>query len=328
MLWRSSLIFTIFLTLANAESLLPERFGNYTRQGVKPIAVSDRAMWNEFGFDTAEQAAYKSGANQLTMTAYRLKDPTGALAAFEWLRPADSTPLKLTDHTDHAASAGNTSFLQMGNYLLTFQGNRPTPADLGQIFAYLPKYDQSSLPALRNYVPAQNLIPNSERYVLGPVSLQKFEPKIPPSVAAFHLDAEAQLARFKTKNGESQLAIFSYPTPQIARERLDAFQKIPGAIAKRTGPLVAVILSPADANDAERVLAEVKYEPTVTLHQNTPKPQGNAGEMLYAICILAIILIVLSVLAGFFLGGFRVALARFGIGTAHAAFTSLDLGKK
>ena len=36
-------------------------------------------------------------------------------------------------------------------------------------------------------LPADGLIPNSERYILGPVSLDRFEPRIPPSVAAFHL---------------------------------------------------------------------------------------------------------------------------------------------
>src|SRR6185436_14584235 len=112
-----------------------------------------------------EQATYKSGANQLTAKAYRLKDPTGALAAFEWLRPADATALKLAPY---AASSGNRSLVLMGNYVLSFEGNRPTPEDLKQIFVFLPKYDQSSLPALRNYVPTNRLIVNSERYVLGP----------------------------------------------------------------------------------------------------------------------------------------------------------------
>jgi hypothetical protein len=327
MLWRISLISTIFLASVHAE-LLPERFGNYNRESVKPAPLTDRAVWDEYGFDAAERAVYKSGANQLTATAYRLKDPTGALAAFQWLRPADATVLKPIEHVGHGVASGGSSLFQMGNYLLSFEGNRPSPTDLKQIFVHLPKFDQSSLPALGSYVPGRNLVLNSERYVLGPESLQKFEPRIPPSTAGFHMGAEAQLARFKTRNGESQLAIFSYPTPQIARERLDAFQKIPGAVVKRTGPLVAAIISPANADDAERLLAEVKYEPTITWSEKIPKPQGNAGDMLTGICILAGVLIVMSVLFGFFLGGFRVMLSRFGIGSAHDSFTSLDLSKK
>ena len=324
MLRRQLIILAILSTSAYAE-LLPERFGNYTRDAMKPIAVSDRPIWDEYGFDAAEQATYKSGSNRMEATAYRLKDPTGALAVFEWLRPADAKPLKLAAY---AAASGNNSLILMGNYVLSFQGNRPTPADLKQIFIYLPKYDQSSLPSLRNNVPMNNLIANSERYVLGPAALQKFEPRIAPSLAAFHLGAEAQLARYKTKNGESQLAIFTYPTPQMARERLGAFQKIAGVVAKRSGPLVAVIVSPADADDAERLLAQVKYEPAIIWSQKIPEPQGNPGDLLMGIGVLSGVLIVLSLLFGFFLGGFRVALARFGLGSARETFTSLHLGKK
>src|SRR4051812_13917659 len=229
---RRKLVTLISLSIAvgaaaNAE-LLPERFGNYTRGDIQPVTLSDRPVWDEYGLDKAEQATYKSGANQLVMTAYRLKDPTGALAAFEWVRPAEVTALKLSEYS---AGHGNNTLVQLGNYLLSFQGGRPTPTDLKQILVFIPKYDQSSLPALRTHVPATHLIPNSERYVLGPASLEKFESRIPPSLAAFHMGAEAQLARYKTKHGESQLAIFSYPTPQMARERLDAFQKLPGVVA-------------------------------------------------------------------------------------------------
>ena len=91
------------------------------------------------------------------------------------------------------------------------------------------------------------LIPNSERYILGPVSLARFEPRIAPSLAAFHLGTEAQLGRYRTPKGDLTLAIFSYPTPNIARERQEEFPKVPGTIAKRSGPLVGVVVQPPDA---------------------------------------------------------------------------------
>src|SRR5437879_1220450 len=114
MLRRNLLVLFALAVTAKAD-LLPERFGNYTRDALKPVTVTDRPVWDEYGFDTAEQATYKSGGNQLVATAYRLKDPTGAFAAFEWLRPAEATPLKLAEY---AAAAGDTSFVLMGNYVL------------------------------------------------------------------------------------------------------------------------------------------------------------------------------------------------------------------
>jgi hypothetical protein len=114
------------------------------------------------------------------------------------------------------------------------------------------------------------MVANSERCVTGPAEPAKFNSGIPPSTAGFHMGAEAQLARFRAAGGELGLAIFSYPTPQIARERLVDFQRISGAMAKRAGPLVAVILSPASPDDAERLLAKVRYEPAITWNERVP----------------------------------------------------------
>ena len=103
----------------------------------------------------------------------------------------------------------------------------------------------SSRPAARDRrLAAEGLIPNSERYILGPVSLQRFVPPIAPSVAAFHFGAEAQSGQYQTPKGKLTLAIFDYPTPNMARERYDEFAKIPGAVAKRAGSLVAVTVQP------------------------------------------------------------------------------------
>src|SRR5262249_37407197 len=128
-----------------------------------------------------------------------------------------------------------------GNYLLDFQGYKPTTAELEGLFQKLPKLDQSPLPALVGYMPTDGLAPNSERYVVGPVTLGAFFAEISPSLAAFHYGSEAEIATF----GAQKLAIFNYPTPNIARERLAEFDKVQGVMAKRSGPLVAVIVSPS-----------------------------------------------------------------------------------
>jgi hypothetical protein len=105
------------------------------------------------------------------------------------------------------------------------------------------------------------------------VSLQKFNPKLSPSAAAFSLSAEAQMGRYRTPTGELSLAIFSYPTPVLARERSEEFRKIPGVTAKRTGPLVVAVTGAADPNDAERLLAKVNYQANVTLDEKAPNKE-------------------------------------------------------
>lgn len=287
-------------------AIWPDQLGSWVKTGSKPATVTDRAMWDEYGLQQAEQAEYAAGAKRFQATAFRLKDPTGALAAFEWQRPADSRPSKLGAL---AATIADGVLLLHHNYLFQFAGWKPESADLQGFFDQLRDVDRGPLPTLKDYLPSANLIANSERYVLGPAALDRFEPQIPPSAAAFHLGTEAQLGRFQAKSGSIGLAIFSYPTPQIARARQPEFEKLPGAMVKRTGPLLAVILSPSDPDAAERVLSEVRYEATFTWTERVPTARDNVGDLIVNIFNLA------GILMGLFLvGGLAFAFLRRWIG--------------
>jgi hypothetical protein len=215
--------------------------------------------------------------------------------------------------------------LAHGNYLLFFQGYKPAFAEIETLIQTLPRLDQSPLPALSSYLPENQLVANSARYVVGPVGLDKFAPGIPPSTAAFHIGAEAQLGTFLKPTGQMKLAIFSYPTPQIARERLVDFQRISGAMAKRAGPLVAVILSPANADDAERLLAQVKYEPNITWSERVPTRRDNIGNLVINAFELIGILLAFCVVAGISYGGVRSLLRRAGPGGEAEAMITLHL---
>ncbi len=151
------------------------------------------------------------------------------------------------------------------------------------------------------------MIPNSERYLLGPVSLQRFLPEIPPSVAAFRLAAEAQLGKYNTPKGVMTMAIFDYPTPSMAREQAADFEKIAGAAVKRAGPLVAVIPSPPDPDAAERLLGKVNYKAEVTENAKVPvnEVKGFARDLLNML-YLAGVVILMCIVAGFGYAGLRI----------------------
>jgi hypothetical protein len=184
---------------------------------------------------------------------------------------------------------------------------------LNEIYRILPKWENSPIPALIGYLPPDGLIPNSERYLLGPISLERFEPRISPSTVAFHLGSEGQLGRYKTAKGDLTLAVFNYPTPNLARERFEEFRKLPGAVVKRTGPLVALAMNPPDPDAAERLLGHIRYEAAVTA--NEPIRQNfNTGlsNMILSIFALAGIFIGMSIIAGVGFGGFRALRRKLG----------------
>jgi len=198
------------------------------------------------------------------------------------------------------------AMLAYGNYLFHFLGYKPQLPELEELFDRLPRLDQSALPTLPGYLPSRDLVVNSERYILGPESLAKFAPEIPPSLAAFHLGAEAQMGRFRAEKGEMSLAIFSYPTPHLARERAEAFRNLAGAMVKRAGPLVAVILAPKDADAAERLLSAVRYEATVSLSQYVPTRRDLWWDLLINIALLTALLLLFCTVAGLAVAGWRI----------------------
>ena len=296
----------LFPVLAGAATW-PEAIGPYHRTSDSPAVLTDQALWDEFGIKDSEAAVYENGKAKLTAIVYRLADTTAALAAFDWRRPKNAQPSNLATL---AVETPTSALLVAGNYLLEVDGYKPAAAELAPVFDSLHDVDGTPLPTLPGFLPSQGLVPNSERYITGPVALQSFDPGIPPSVAAFHLGAEAQLGVFHSPKGDLTLAIFSYPTNQIAMQKQGDFEKLPGAVVKRSGPLLAVILSPPDADAAERLLAQVRYVAQVTLHERTPTTAGQVGNMLVNIFVLIGILLAFSIVAGLFVGGFRAFVLR------------------
>jgi len=315
---RTALFGLLIVLCAGAAqaALWPDQVNDFKKVSSGPAAVADRPLWDECGLNLSEEAHYASTKARFTVTAWRLQDPTAALAAFEWQRPADAQPSQLAEM---AAAVSDGVVFIYGNYLFRFDGWKPAAADLNPFLDHLAKLDQSPLPG--SYLPSKGLVANSERYALGPAGLERFEPGVPVPVAAFSQGAELQTGEYDTKGGRLRLAIFSYPTPQIARQRLEGFQKVSGALAKRTGPLVAVITSPKDADAAERLLATVKYNATISENERIPTKRDNVGDLIWNIFILIGIILVMFIVGGLAFGIAR----RFGWNTADDSMTVLHL---
>ena len=305
-------------------AIWPDQFAGHTRTASGAVQIGkDRPVWDEYGLEDAEQATYTLGAHKFTGTAWRLKDPTGALAVFQWQQPEGARPSNLAGH---AVETADSVMLGYGNYVLRFDGYKPSAEEIHSL--PLARFDQSALPAFVSYLPKEQLVVQSERYVTGPASLEKFEPRIPPSTAAFHLGTEAQLARYQAAGGELELALFSYPTPDLARDRKTEFDRLPGALVKRTGPMLAVVFAPKDADAAERLLARINYQPTLTMNERVPTRKDNIGNLILTIFGLTGLLLVFAFVAGLAFGAFRVVGRKFGIAGAQEPMITLHLGDR
>jgi hypothetical protein len=298
-----SLILAILFAASACAAIWPEHLGTYDRRSVEATQVPT----DEYGREASEQADY--GRFQVSATLY--KDSTGAYAA--WLE-----------------TEGNP--LQVGNYVITCTGN--CPKNLAELAEALPRISHAPLPALGSYFPINSRVPHSQRYILGPAGLAQNAPQIPESAVAFQFGTEGEIARYRVlrnePKSEATVAIFSYPTPQIARQQASAFGAVAGAAVKRTGPLVAVVLGAPDQAAADRLLGQINYEASVTINEPMPlvlRPE-TAAQMLLSIITLAGIVLAFCLASGLLFGGFRVIARRFGYTDAGTAMTTLHLSDK
>ncbi len=287
-------LIALLLPALAAAAVWPETIGAWKRASAGPAALSERALWDEYGFKEGETARYESAGKSITATAWRFQDSTGALGAFNW----------------QSAAAKNAALTLEGNWLLSFSGYRPTAEELKAVIAALPRMARTPPPTLPDYLPAKDLAPNSQRYILGPEALARFAPSIPPSVAAFHFGSEAALAQYRAPKGDLSLALFNYPTPQIAMQQVEAFHRVSGALAKRAGPMVAVVLPPADPDAAERLLSLIKYDAAITMSEYVPTQRDNIGNLIVNIFVLTGMLVAFAAVSGVAVGGLRAFLRR------------------
>jgi hypothetical protein len=316
------LVAFLLLPLLAGAAILPDSIGAYHRTAVSQPTLNGRDLWDEYGLRDYESAAYQNEAGRFTATAYQLQDSTGAMAAFNWQRPAAAM---VSRAAGYAAETATGLMLVRGNYLLVFDGYKPAAPELAALADSLIHVDGTPFPTLPGFLPTQDLVPNSDRYITGPMGLQAFDPAVPPSVAAFHFGTEATFGVFHSPKGDLKLAVFNYPTPQIAMDRVAAFQNLPGAVAKRSGPLVAVVVSPPDADEAERLLAQVQYRVDITQQDHIPTRRDNIGNLVVNAFILAGILLVFCIVGGLGVGGLKVLRRRGKNGRDPDAMITLHL---
>ncbi|HWE51227.1 MAG TPA: DUF6599 family protein [Bryobacteraceae bacterium] len=320
MLSAPRLLFLLAIPAIAFPAILPETIGAWQRGTAASAKIPDQKVWQEFGLQESETAPYLADGQKYTISAYRFADATGAFAALDQIRPADAKPFETTGV---ALQTDKDVLVAVGNYLFIYDGYKPKPEELNHVVGTAPHYSQSPLPTLPRYLPA-GAAPNSQRYITGPESLARYTPSIPPSTAAFHFSAEAVLAKYGSAGKEGTLVLFSYPTMEMARDRLPHFQQVQGAVVRRSGPLVAVTLG-VTPDDAERLLSQVRYQAEITVPEHVPTPKDNPANLFLNIIILCGILAGFCVVSGLVVGGLRVLFRRAGASGEGDAMISLHL---
>lgn len=315
---------------AGAQAILPKSFAGWTQTSeVTTVTQPEQAdaayppVLKEFGFTDSETATYtRPDGRKLTIKAGRFKDATGAYGAFTFYRdPA----MRAEQIGTKSASANQRILFFRSNVLVDAMFDRVSgmsAAELRELAGMLPeaKGIAANLPNLPEYLPKQNVVENSAKYILGPQALAATKTPLRADLVGFSNEPEILTQNYSSSGGPITLMLVQYPTPQIAIERLRAFQgsgdEAHGLVARRTGPILVVASGNVGSSDAKALLNSVNYEAEVTWNEATSiSKRDNIGNLLLAVFGLIGILLVFGVIFGVFFGGIRLLLTRYLPGT-------------
>ncbi len=171
--------------------------------------------------------------------------------------------------------------------------------------------DIPARPTLLDSLPAQSIVVESQRYLLGPESLNAFIER-GRDVFGFAGDAEAVMAEYNLGD-KLKLVIVEYHTPQFAT---DAFARAAGhveslgeadrnrVILKREGNFIVQALNVGDREAAQALIDSIKYPYVVQWLKDPPRPGDDplraqkAAQMLLSTFGLLGIMIIAVLVGG------------------------------
>lgn len=326
-----------------AQGLLPPSLGTWTSLGaptqVSPQQMeqlaSDRAnILREYGITSGERRAYANGNEAITVTLYRMVDPSAAFGVFTFFRDPGMTSLSAGKPIAYAAGHGGRTLLVIGDLMMDVDsGERPMDiADLNALAQSVAgKADQRPYPPIVSFLPRDGLVPGSERYVLGPLALaQVFPPGAANQAdwAGFASSAEAIVGRYRLSDklsgrgrpAEGLLLLILYPTQQLAADRYNALGKTfalnaapdqaggkPAVFGTRSSALIALLAGAESRETAASLLDQIHYASEVTWNEPTHDLTDPSISTIVVGAIVdtgGIMLLVLAASLGF--GGFRL----------------------
>lgn len=319
---------------SSAQSILPASFTGWSGSPTgrlspmrslyqSDVHPNDDAARQEYGLVSGEHADYSRGPESLAVNLYQMKDPSGAYGLYSYLRTTDMPAAGLAEHS---SMSQYRALVLIGNLVLEVQGKNLPKAnrDLKALAAAVaPRAESGLLPTIQQHVPRKGFVDRTDKYVLGPATLNQVFPLADGDWLGFSQGAEAETAKYRVNGRELDLVIADFPTPQTAAKKLAELQKQfdvngskagsnPGHLfAKRDITLLAIVSGAATEEEAGAILNQISSGTEVTWNEPTFQfKEPGIGVMIVgaimgtgAICLFAII-------AGLAFGGFRLVVKR------------------
>jgi len=329
---------------ASAQGILPSSFAGWSgnvQAGLAPpilqsgdsgaanAAALQEAARREYGFVSGENADYKRGSEEMRVNLYKMKDPSGAYGLYSYLRATD---MPHADFTEHSSMSREHALVLIGNVVVEVAGRdlAKNGAALKTLVAAVAPHSESGLlPTIGDRIPTKGFIDRSDKYILGPSTLNQFFPLADGDWLGFSQGAEAETAKYRVNGHEIDFVIADFPTPQTAAKKLAELQKQfnineskgvndssgPGSAkplyAKRAMTLVAIVSGATTKKEADAVLDQLESGTQITWNEPTFEfKEPGIGVMIVGAITGTGVICLFAIIAGLAFGGVRLVVKR------------------
>ena len=330
------LVTLVFTALpASAQGILPRSFAGWSgnaKPGVAEPTIYNgdkigsvtaertQAAIKEYGFVSGENGEYSRGSETLQVNLYKMKDPSGAYGLYSYLRAID---MPHADFTEHSSMSREHALVLIGNVVVEVAGKdlpKNKAALKALVTAVAPHAESGLLPTIDDRMPTKGFVDRTDKYVLGPSTLNQFFPLADGDWLGFSQGAEAETAKYRVNGHELNLVIADFPTPQTAANKLAELQKqynVNGSesskplYARRAMTLVAIVSGAATKKEADAILDQLESGTQITWNEPTFQfKEPGIGMMIVGAIMGTGVICLFAIIAGLAFGGVRLVVKR------------------
>jgi hypothetical protein len=342
-------VLVLIVLPAHAQQTLPTQVSGWTQaSGVAPVPAlpSGSPILAEYGWRSTESASYGDTSRGIGVVLFVMEDPSGAYGLYSYLRTPELARANLTDH---ASMSSERALVLAGNLVLDIHGQdlgKSAPQLRALVAAVEPKAHDGTLPMLGQFLPQKNMIDRTDRYVLGPQTLNELFPGGLGDSLGFQSRAEAELAHYRLGGHDATLLVVDFPTDQLASRELVELERTfhvngtsqvagsPMLFAKRSATLLAIVSGASSQAEANALLDQIELETDRSWNEPTFQfKEPSIGMMIVGSIIGAGTICMFALIAGISFGGLRLVIKRVMPGKifdtkSHLEVLQLGLGSK
>jgi hypothetical protein len=318
--WFWSMLWTLVLTAAlqgqSRESLLKavQEASNwspadqpvlYDEKNLETLAGKRASTINRYGLTGAIVQNWKGPQGAVRITLYEMLDPSAAYGLFSLDRNINQAGFNTIPIGTEGFRIGDRVEFWQSSYVVKVEGNPAAAEDLARTISEN-IFGRSRKPPVSLFLPPDNLIQRSDKYVVDPSGIGR-ELNLDVQSIGFDDSVEIATAQYRVEGKPAYLVLMLYPTQHLAKkyeEQWAASSPDTAAFRKRVGALVAMVRGSTDSEIAKAILDRVYYETQVTWDQ--PRPDLSISQVILTIFSFIGIGLLFTVVIGVSFGGLRV----------------------